>query len=96
MDQAVAERRLLTKKQLGARLRELRLAAGLTQEALALKLGMPQNSYSNWERGEASPGLELIDKIAKAIGCDPGQFGKLPSSIPKIKKGRPFNIPSDE
>lgn len=88
--------RQLTKRQFGARLRELRRAAGLSQEALASRLGMPQNSFSNWERGIASPGIEMTDEIARAIGCNPSELSKPPASIPKIKKGRPFDDKPDD
>lgn len=94
MSPGVAVRRPpVTKRQFGARLRELRKALGLSQEAVAHKLGMPQNSWSNWERGETSPGMELIDRIAKALGCDPGDLAIEPKAIPDIKRGRPFNDP---
>jgi len=36
----------------GAKLRERRLALGLTQQALGDKLGVAQNSVARWEREE--------------------------------------------
>ena len=42
----------------GAKLRERRLALGLTQQALADKLEVTQNTVARWERDEmASPGF---------------------------------------
>lgn len=34
-----------------ADLREARLALGLTQKALAERLGIPRNTWARWERG---------------------------------------------
>jgi transcriptional regulator with XRE-family HTH domain len=42
----------------GAKLRERRLALGLTQQALADKLEVTQNTVARWERDEmANPGF---------------------------------------
>ena len=47
----------------GATLRRLRMRAGLTQAALAAKLGVAANSVARWERNErtiAEPMARLI------------------------------------
>ena len=47
----------------GATLRRLRMRAGLTQAALAAKLGVAPNSVARWERNErtiAAPMARLI------------------------------------
>lgn len=51
-----------------AMLREGRLAAGLTQEALATKLGRPQSFVAKYEAGERQ--LDVIEFIlvTKAMG----------------------------
>jgi transcriptional regulator with XRE-family HTH domain len=53
---------------LGQRLQRLRLAAGLTQEGLAQRAGVPVWSLRNWEHDHRLPGLVPVYKLAKALG----------------------------
>lgn len=46
------------------RLKELRKAKGLTQTQLANELGIPVNTYSNYERGDREPKLATWQKLA--------------------------------
>ena len=50
------------------RLKELRLQHGFSQEELAEKIGIKQNSYSDWEHGKCKPNYEKIEKIADFFG----------------------------
>ena len=54
----------------GERIKAARKAAGLTQEELAKRLGVPFQSISQWERDKRLPKYETLEKIAAAIGCD--------------------------
>lgn len=54
---------------LGERIRTLRKTAGLTIEALASKAEMSKGSLCSIEKGERPAGLNVLRKIAKAIGC---------------------------
>ena len=56
------------KKQFGARIRELRLDKGLSQEELAFKAGVHRTYLGGIERGERNPSLKNIAAIAKALG----------------------------
>lgn len=47
-----------------------RLAAGLTQEQLAARMGITQQTVANWERGARNPKLASLRKIADALGVD--------------------------
>ena len=47
------------------RLRELRVAAGMNQMDLADVLGMQQNQYSRYERGERELPMHLFVELAK-------------------------------
>ena len=50
------------------RLKELRLQYGFSQEELAEKIGIKQNSYSDWENGKCKPNYEKLEKIADFFG----------------------------
>lgn len=53
---------------LGARLRELRLAAGLTQAELARRTGIHRPNIARVEAGRHTPSLETLARLAAAIG----------------------------
>lgn len=46
----------------------LRLRTGLTQAELARRIGTTQAAISKIETGRTVPGLELLDRIASALG----------------------------
>ncbi len=52
----------------GRRVRELRLARGLSQEELAFKAGVHRTYLGGIERGERNPALKNIVAIAEALG----------------------------
>ena len=54
--------------QIGRVLERLRREAGLTQATLAARIGTTQAALSKIETGRTRPGLELLDRIARAIG----------------------------
>ncbi len=58
----------------GGRIRHFREAAGLTQEQLAAKAGLPQSHISRLETGRHSPSSLTLEKIAAAIGIDPSEL----------------------
>ena len=45
-----------------------RVAAGLTQEALADRMGTTQSAVARLEGGRVSPTVETLRKYAKAVG----------------------------
>ena len=53
---------------LGARLRELRLQAGLTQAELARRTGIHRPNIARVEAGRHTPSLETLARLASAIG----------------------------
>lgn len=53
----------------GERVRELRHAAGLTQEALADRAGLPHTHISAMERGIKLPNLLTLLRLAVALDC---------------------------
>lgn len=56
------------KRQLGKKIKELRLKAGYSQEELAAKAGLHRTYMSDVERGERNVSVENIEKIVKALG----------------------------
>jgi transcriptional regulator with XRE-family HTH domain len=66
----------------GLRLRALRVARNLTQEALAAKLGRSTDAVSNLERGKSLPNFETIELLCNALGIEPKQlFDFAPSHM---------------
>ena len=51
--------------------RKLRSKKKLSQKALADKIGISVSYVSMLERGQRSPPLETIEKMAKALGVSP-------------------------
>jgi len=54
-------------RQFGVRLREARQARGITQADLADKAQVALSHLSKLEKGEAAPGLDLLDRLAIAL-----------------------------
>lgn len=53
---------------LGAALRKARLDRGLSQEELGLQTGVHRNYIGGIERGERSPTVITVAKLAEALG----------------------------
>ena len=51
------------------KLKDLRMAHGMTQEAVAEKLNVSSQTVSKWERGLLSPDISLLPKIALLFKC---------------------------
>jgi DNA-binding XRE family transcriptional regulator len=59
---------------LGERLRERRLAAGLTLQEAAARAGITAAAWSAFERGRTLPSLSRLASVAAAIGCEPADL----------------------
>lgn len=51
-------------------LKSQRVAKGLTQRDIALKIGINENAYQRYEYGTRVPNVFLAMRIAKALGVD--------------------------
>lgn len=71
MDQA---RKDEIKARFGARLRQLRKARKLSQEAVALKCGIDRSYLGGIERGENNVSLINIVRIAEALEVEAGEL----------------------
>ena len=58
------------KSTLGAQVREIRRARGLTQEALAEQLEVTPRYLAGVERGERNLTVDSVDALAKQLGVD--------------------------
>ena len=65
MDKAAQDE---AKRRFGARLRTLRKARKMSQEAVALAAGLDRSYLGRIERGEVNVSLVNIERIAAAIG----------------------------
>lgn len=71
--------------QIGARLRQLRSSAGLTQVRLAELVGLQPNSISLMESGSVAPTLTTLANLARGLGVRPMDmldFGTAPPPAP--------------
>ncbi len=63
-------------KKLGARIRELRLKTGLSQEKFSLKIGMDRTYYASVENGKRNISIINIKKIADGLTISLGDLFK--------------------
>jgi transcriptional regulator with XRE-family HTH domain len=49
-------------------IKSLRIAAGLTQDELAKKIGTTQERICMWERGKIKPSVDMLKKLSAAFG----------------------------
>lgn len=61
----------MNKQRLEENIRNARKSAIMTQDELALKLGINRATISKYENGEISPSLESVEKIAAGIDVSP-------------------------
>ncbi len=56
------------------KLREIRIGAGLTQVELAKRARMDQADISRIEKGAKAISLDVLDRLCKALKCEPGDI----------------------
>jgi transcriptional regulator with XRE-family HTH domain len=69
-----------------ANLRRLRHGTGLSQEDLAYSADINRTYISKLEKGVSYPGLEVIEKLALALGVEPTALLEKPIKKPARKK----------
>lgn len=76
------------------RLKPLRRAAGLTQDALAERLGITQAAVSGYEHGRRMP-TSLVPRIAAVLGCNVAELLPAPAEpTPRARTRRRRSDPS--
>lgn len=63
-------------KDIGWKIRQLRICQAYSQGEFAAKLGIKQEVLSRWETGKAKPSMKSIKKVADALGVDPRELTK--------------------
>jgi len=85
-------------KELGRRLRMDRVTAGLSLITLAAKLKITKGYLSRLESGKAMPSVQMVERIAKAVGADPDPLyilaGYLPIDVKQILYQNPVEAPT--
>ncbi len=54
----------------GKIIREARKVAGLSQQELAERGGVPRQSIARWEQGAVEPGFDTVRKLLRSCGYD--------------------------
>lgn len=57
-------------KNVGRRLKQYRVACGLTQEQVAAVLNINRTTYTKYETGVAEPSFDLLSRIVSIFGTD--------------------------
>ncbi len=70
---------------IGANVRRLRLAKGLTQEALAHECDIDMRYLGGIERGQENPTVAVIGAIAAALGVNPTVLWAPETDAPSLK-----------
>jgi transcriptional regulator with XRE-family HTH domain len=85
----LAKNTVITKKQVGERIRDLRRQRGMSQEELGNALGLTQSNVSAIERGDRGPTIYQVGRFAKVLGVSTDEIignGKPPA---ETKSNRP-------
>ena len=51
------------------KIKEFRIALGMTQSELAAKMGVSQATIGMWETGDRMPRASKLQKLAEILGC---------------------------
>jgi transcriptional regulator with XRE-family HTH domain len=76
----------MSAKPFGARLKELRDKADLTQTELATKAGLARSAIAKLEGGLHVPSWDTVQALARALGVDCRAFEASPAAEPAPKK----------
>ncbi|KMO20546.1 helix-turn-helix domain-containing protein [Methylobacterium indicum] len=80
----------------GRNVRRLRVALGLTQEALAVDAGFDRSYVGRIERATENPTVDVLDQLAAALAVETCELLRRPEDgehpPAKMKAGRRSNI----
>jgi transcriptional regulator with XRE-family HTH domain len=78
------------------RLKELREAAGWTQQELARRAGMTREGIAQLETGRREPGWGSVVRLCQALGVGADAFLRPPTERPAPARGRPRRPMTEE
>lgn len=61
----------------GQKIKRLRLAQGITQQAVADAVGVTVRTIISWEQGKRVPGGDKIARLAQALGVSADELLKV-------------------
>ena len=73
--------RRMDRKHVAANLRRLRVARGVSQEALAADAEIDRTYVGRLERGLTNPSVGVLEKLAKALAVPIVEFFVVPNGI---------------
>ena len=77
------------RRRFGTNLRRCRLAAGLSQEAVAERMGVDRAHVSSMERGQHNVTLMTLGFVAQALKIDPADLlAPAADTTPELNPGR--------
>lgn len=79
---------MVTKMELGHRIRDLRKKKGLSQLSFAADIDAPQSTVALWETGRCYPRLESLGRLEKAFD--------VPVSALLLESGIPKGVPTEQ
>lgn len=73
-------------------LRKMRTRIGITQTELARRMGVRQNTITQWELGNRQPRADILVKLADTVGCTLDELlrpekEKIPAAPEEKKEG---------
>lgn len=84
----------------GANLRYHRLAAGLSQEAVSVRMGVDRAHISSMERGQQNVTLLTLHEVAQALGIRPfmllDEEKRPPPRVGEVSRSAARSGPTDE
>lgn len=83
---------MFDKNTIGANINRLRCESGMSQSALADKLGVSHQAVSQWERGETVPDVILLPEIATVFDTDVNELFGMSAKIASCKKGNALSF----
>ena len=75
-------------RRLGARIRQLRTAADLTQEEAAGRVDMYYKYWGAIERGERNVTLDNLERVARALNVEPWELLLFEGAETRVAEGR--------
>jgi transcriptional regulator with XRE-family HTH domain len=83
---------MLGRTRIALNLRRIRAAKGMSQEELAFEAMVDRSYISGMEREAFNPSVDMLERLAKALGIDVAEFLNIPKGAaarPKpLKPGR--------